>query len=107
LQWLQFIAEQNINMIKVNKITPPTVEVFDPEDNSLGQLNEYEFYDLRLQILKNRVQGYYVMFNGERSNINSFGRLDNWHKDMFNIIESYCEELILLASKMKKEVEND
>jgi hypothetical protein len=32
-----------MNDIKVNRITPQTVEVFNPKGESLGHVHEYEF----------------------------------------------------------------
>jgi hypothetical protein len=37
-------------MIKINKIIPQTVELFNPQNESMGFVNEYEFNDIRIQI---------------------------------------------------------
>ena len=69
-------------MIIVNKIVPQTVEVFDNNDRSLGILNEYEFNDLRAQIAEQKVTGYYIMFDGFKTNIASNGKLVYWPTDL-------------------------
>ena len=48
-------------MIEVKKIVPQVVEHFDPYGNSLGYLNELECLDLRVQIAKNKISGFYVV----------------------------------------------
>ena len=45
-------------MIQINKITPPTLEIYDPDNNSLGFVNEYEFLDIRVQIKELHLSGY-------------------------------------------------
>lgn len=61
-------------MIQVKKIQPQTVECFNPEGNSLGFLNEYEFTDLRAQIHTEKNKGYYFIFDGEKCMIDTDGR---------------------------------
>ena len=40
--------EEQVKVV-VNHITPQTVEFFDPQDNSLGFVNEYTFGDVKVQ----------------------------------------------------------
>jgi hypothetical protein len=87
-------------MIKLNKIEPQTVEVFDPQNNSLGFLNEYEFLDLRAQIAEQRVEGYYYMFNEDQIFIDKDGR--SWQPNkLFNSIENSLVR-IMTANFSKK-----
>lgn len=62
--------------IKVKKIEPQTVECFDPEDNSLGFLNEYEFNDLRAQICETKSEGYYFLFQIPKNDGPCMGCID-------------------------------
>lgn len=81
--------------IKVNKIEPYTCEAFDPQDNSLGFLNEYEFNDLRIQIRKAEAEGYYMKReDGEICVINSKGKLANWPRGFYDTTEYQLMELI-------------
>jgi len=72
-------------MIKINRIEPFTCEAFDPNNNSLGFLNIYEFLDLRLQISKEKVKGYYMKFNNEIIEITINGSISSYPNGFFNL----------------------
>jgi hypothetical protein len=73
------------NFIKVSKITPTIVEHFNPEGESLGFLNELESNDLRIQIAELKVEGYYVVFNEKRIEINTLGEMSDWPRGMYDL----------------------
>jgi len=75
-------------MIAINKIIPFTCEVFDFNNNSLGFLNEYEFNDLRIQISKEKINGYYMRFNNICIPILEDGKLELWPNGFYDIIEN-------------------
>lgn len=81
-------------MIKVNKITPQTVELFNPQDESMGFINEYEFNDVRIQIKEQQAEGYYCMFNGERFDINKDGRSQDWFEGFFDLLDKQMSKLL-------------
>ena len=73
-------------MIQINKYEPQVVEHFDPDENSLGFLNEYENLDLRCQIAENKADGYYLIFNGEKYPIQLDGKILNWPYDLYDTL---------------------
>lgn len=77
----------------VNKIVPQEVEVFNPDDKSLGFVNEYEFNDLRVQIAENKLEGYYVMYNDIKHPIDKNGRIENWSQGLFDLFETQLSNL--------------
>jgi hypothetical protein len=81
-------------MIKINKIIPQTVEAFTPDNISLGFINEYEFNDLRIQLKENKVDGYYLMFNDLKHQIDKDGRLPLWSKGFFDLQENQLMKLL-------------
>ena len=81
-------------MIKVNKIIPQTVEAFDPDGNSLGFLNYFEFNDLRIQIMKEKVEGYYMMFNNERIDIDRDGDVHPWRIGFYDMGNIQINEMV-------------
>lgn len=83
-------------MIKVNNIVVPTAEAYSPNGELLGVLNEYEFNELRIQIAKQKAEGYYMMFNNQKIIINSDGRVKDWPVGFFDIIENQLVELFKL-----------
>lgn len=79
-------------MIKINKIIPPTYPLYDPDDNLLGDVNEFEFNDIRIQIVKAQIEGYYIKDDDEKLFIHKKGYLDKW-PDGFQIFEIQLSKL--------------
>lgn len=75
-------------MIKRNYIKPQTVEIFNPQGDSLGYFNEYEYNDFRLQIVINKATGYWLSYNGQVYEIDKYGMIDNHPKGLFDTL---CE----------------
>lgn len=85
--------------IVVNKIEPQQVELFDPNHNSMGFINEYEFHDIRVQIKNQQVAGYYCKWTDEHGienifNIDKDGRSWDWKDGFFDKITNYLMDLI-------------
>ena len=79
-------------MIEVINISPPVCDLYDPEGVFMGEINEYEFYDIRSQIKKEQVEGYYCIFNLPHNNeykfnIDKNGRSNDWCEGTFDLIE--------------------
>ena len=72
-------------MIKINKITPQTVELFSPDNKSLGFINEYEFNDVRIQINEEKKEGYYCMYNNKKIFIDIDGNILHWEVGFFDL----------------------
>lgn len=81
-------------MITINKIIPQTVALFSPDGTFIGDVNEYEFNDVRIQIKKEQAEGYYCMFNDKRFNINKDGRSNDWFEGFFDLFEKQLREII-------------
>ncbi|MCB1711575.1 MAG: hypothetical protein KDH96_03565 [Candidatus Riesia sp.] len=75
--------------MKVNKIDPPTVELLDPEGNSLGILNEYEFLDARAQICEHQLKGYSFKCEEGTFRIDQNGRLEYYPKCFDLLSDAY------------------
>ena len=80
--------------MKINKITPPTVDLYNPNNEKIGTVNEYEFNDFLIQLKKNYVKGYYSVFNNERVNIIEDGKIDKQPEGFFDIIEKQLDVLL-------------
>ena len=76
-------------MIEIKKITPPTVELFNPEGNSLGILNEYEFLDIRAQICEHKLKGYSFKCEEGTFKIDWNGRLEYYPKCFDLLSDAY------------------
>lgn len=87
-------------MIRPIKIEPITYEHFDPNDNSLGFLNDYENTWLRIEIVKNQIEGYYLISNGEKFNIELNGKINNHFR-----LYTQQEELLTQLFKTQRNYE--
>lgn len=81
--------------MKINRIKPPTVDLYNPEGKKIGTVNEYEFNDVLIQLKNNYVKGYYAIFNGEKINILEGGKVDKQPDGFFDIIEKQLNIIIL------------
>lgn len=81
-------------MIQVNKITPQVVEHFDPDNNSLGFLNYEEHLDLRVQIKKEQIFGYYLVFNDKKIRLDLNGECEDYPIGLYETITNYLFQLI-------------
>ena len=81
-------------MIKINRIEPQVVELFNPEDISMGFINEYEFNDICIQIKQQKLDGYYCIYNNEIFRINNDGRSNDWFEGFFDTIEKQYSKLL-------------
>jgi len=100
-------------MITVRKIEPQRVMVwYTPKIESasesyrsepifVGNLNEYEFNDLRIEIAKQDLEGFYVEFEGTNYDINKYGAVKNWTKGLFDLATDQLIELFTIATRKK------
>lgn len=81
-------------MIQINKIKPFKCKAYSPEGKYLGLLNEYEFNDLRIQIRKEKIIGYYMKFNNTIIPINEFGKPKEWPVGFYDTIDYQLSALM-------------
>lgn len=80
-------------MIQINKITPPSVTLYNPDGEFIGVINEYEFNDFRLQICQNNIQGYFIEYKDRRIFIDNDGNLDEWPYGLFDHFSVFAANL--------------
>jgi len=71
-------------MITITSYPEERVDLYSPEDQFIGNVNQAEFLDARIQIYLNKLEGYYIMTAYGRFNINSSGEMDNWPGEVFS-----------------------
>lgn len=81
-------------MIQIKTIIPPTVIVYNPDGVELGTVNEYEFLDIRVQIKKAQVFGYYLIFKGKKVRIDKNGELEDYPNGLLDTMTDYYFELL-------------
>lgn len=80
-------------MIKVNKYEVQQIEHFDNNEVSLGFLNEHENTDLRIQIAKEKVSGYYLIFENKKILIEPTGKIYHWPDGLYDTNEKLWVQL--------------
>ena len=81
-------------MIRINKIIPPTLDLYAPDGTHLGNINEYEFLDARVQIKKEQTFGYYLIFNGKKVRLDKNGELEEYPNGLLDLMTGfYCQLL--------------
>jgi hypothetical protein len=84
------------NLVQIKDIRETPCELFNPDDELVGIIeSSLVLNDVRLQINRQNLSGYYVVFNGMKINIDNNGRLEEWPDGFFDIIENQLRELIL------------
>ncbi len=63
-------------------------------DALLGLVNELELNDLRIQVMNEQIEGYWVKFDDRRIDIMKDGSLSDWPKGFFDLFE---KQLFTLA----------
>lgn len=83
-----------MEIIQINKITPPTLEIFNPNGELIGEVNEYEFLDIRVQIREAQVFGYYLVFKGKKVRLDKNGELEEYPIGLLDTMTNlYCKLL--------------
>ena len=84
-------------MIKINKIDIELEDLYGPNDEYLGKVNLYEFNDIRLQVVKERVEGYYILSEGIKYHLYPNGEIvsGNKSKHIFNKNDEIIWKILL------------
>lgn len=83
-----------------------SAEAYSPDGKLLGVIEtDCELADFRLQVCQEHVKGYYLMFNGEKIEINEHAILSHW-PDEFDF-EANCSINILKTNIKNHEKETD
>ena len=81
--------------VTINEIKENTCELYDPDSNWVGTIRSaLSFNDVRLQISRRNLIGYYVMFGNEQIAIDKDGKADKWPRGFFDIWENQLFELL-------------
>lgn len=89
----------------IKRIKPETANVVfvdkDGTKHDLGEVNEYEFNQLRIEIMREGLEGYRVIPSGDSREyiINSNGRVVDWPDNLFSVIENQLRTLLTQDGK--------
>lgn len=78
--------------IKINNhIKEDHVPLYDPEGKLIGIIkNELAFNDVLIQIIENKLRGYYIIHKGYKCRIDTNGKLDFCPGDLYT---TYTDQL--------------
>ena len=90
-------------MVEIRNIKQETHELFDPNDYSLGFVNDNQFRDIQIQIGSQRLEGYYLLFNGNKVPIKPNGKIERWPRGLFELNTTQLDIILDLAAKTIQE----
>lgn len=81
--------------IKINNnIKEDEVPLYNPQGKLIGIIkNELAFNDVRIQIYKNKLEGYYIIWKDRVYKFNKYGWLFDWPDDLY---QTYMNQLDML-----------
>lgn len=82
----------NTGKVRIKRIQIPTVKLCFP-DGEYYFLNEYEFMNVRAQIAKYELEGYYILYEDRKININRYGELSENPRGLFDYIPRKYSEI--------------
>jgi len=88
------------NKIRVKKFETQVISHYDPDDKLLGSLNIDESYYLRIQIVENKAEGYYALYNGQKLMIDPItGNFNPYPKGLYDTTSYLARQLIMTRNK--------
>ncbi len=94
---LKMVISARLSMnvpVKINQLKDKPCELYSPY-GFVGILEtELQFTDVRVQIMKQKLSGYYIMLDGEKIIIDSDGRIENWLDGLFDVNTNLLMDLM-------------
>lgn len=84
-------------MVKINKIEDTSVELYSPDNKLIGTIdNILQFLDVRVQIMEQKLNNYYIKMGDEEYEIDNNGRIINIPEGLFDTMDKFLDKLIKL-----------
>ena len=81
--------------MKINTIEETTAELFGPDDKHIGHITGVlQLNDIRIQVKKGSLEGYYIVWKDTILYIDIHGKLDEWPDGFFDIEDKQLHELL-------------
>lgn len=86
--------------IEIKRIFPERVDLYNSSDELLGTLyNEYELYNVLIQIAKKELAGHYIVWKGKKILIANDGKISDWPEGLYDTKENQLNELMKIWSQ--------
>lgn len=83
------------DIIVIREIEDLPARLYSPQNKLIGVIkNQLQLYDIRIQIASQKLEGYYIMFQGIKIIINRLGRCENTPPGFFDIWDNQLSLLI-------------
>lgn len=94
-----------MEIIKINNnIKEDKVPLYNPQGKLIGIIkNELAFNDVRIQIYKNKLEGYYIIWKDRVYKFNKYGYLLDWPHDLY---QTYMDQLDILVNGEMVHIKN-
>jgi hypothetical protein len=94
--------------IVFEKIEAKKWPVYTPDDILLGECNYLEMDDIRIQIVEQQLEGYYILFENYRKVfIDTYGLFDSHLDGLFDEDNKICTELVKAQSQAQLKIWNN
>lgn len=68
--------------------------LFAPDGKYIGEIkNEFQLYDVQIQIVKEKVKGYYIVWKEHKLTFDEKGQLDKWPEGYYDRMQNAFAEL--------------
>ena len=82
-------------MITINQFIDPVSELFAPDDTKIGDLiSSFQVNDICIQIKKEKIEGYYILFEDVKIPISKDGRIIYSPKGFYDIQRNQMREIM-------------
>ena len=82
-------------IITINKIVEPICPLFDNKDNKIGEVtSSLQMNDVRLQIHRLKLKGYYFVYKDEKIYINKYGGIINQKPGFYDMFDDQLDEFL-------------
>ncbi len=88
-------------------LTGELVDLYHDEFGCIGRnINERQFNDVRIQIAKEEVSGYYILWNDKRIDIDKNGDMSDFPVGLYDHVSTALAEIYTIVQNRKKEDKN-
>ena len=89
--------------MEIVRHTYEKVSLYDSNDTCIGILNnDIELAHVQVQIAKDSLVGYYILWNDVKISLNSNGELEDWPKGMYSHNQELYGKLFLIRQNKRK-----
>lgn len=101
------VVNPNRMAVRINNNIDPTVTLYSPDGYPIGEIqNESALMNVRVQICKQHLTGFYCVYKGQKIHIDGNGNLEDWPKGCFDYCLDAAGELLINAKSLREQVED-